>query len=60
MVELLAVGRPPADARWRTVRVGVPETQQLKSEGKRLQRILANPHAPSAEARADDAFSMMS
>ncbi len=34
MVKLLADGRPPADARWRTVRVGVPETQQLKSEGK--------------------------
>jgi hypothetical protein len=32
MVNLLADGRPPADARWRTVRVGVPETQQLKLE----------------------------
>ncbi|SQG11711.1 Uncharacterised protein [Stenotrophomonas maltophilia] len=31
-----------------------------KAKEKRLQRILANPHAPSAKARADDAFSMMS
>ena len=31
MVNLLADDEPPADARWRTVRVGVPETQQFKS-----------------------------
>jgi len=34
MVNLLADDEPPADARWRTVRVGVPETQQLKREEK--------------------------
>ena len=40
-------------AGWRT---GDPTTQQ---QGKRLQRTLASPHAPPAEARACGAFSMM-
>ena len=59
MMNLLADGGPPADARWRTVRVGVPETQQLKREEKTPADSDESPRTIRRN-KAADAFSMMS